>query len=186
MPDHHHHGLRASKVRARGSWSAAAADSVLLDFEDRQRRHIHLAGIGGLQFVLDLQQALLLRGGDALELDDGRLVEVVAATENLVEVRAADALALTRLAWHLGGRHVPVEITKSALRIRADHAIETMLEGLGARLRKIETAFEPEGGAYASNGHEHGHHGHEHHDHAHHDHEHHDHDHHGHDHHHHK
>ena len=176
MPNHDHHGLRATKVQGRGSWTSAATDTVLLDFEDRQQRHIHLVGVGGLHFILDLPTAVHLRGGDALVLDDGRLVEVVAATENLVEARAADAPALARLAWHLGGRHVPVEITKSALRIRADHAIETMLESLGAKLRKIETAFEPEGGAYASDGHAHDHHGHDHHGH----------DHHGHDHHHHK
>src|ERR1700751_2319251 len=128
-------------------------------------------------------------GGDAWVLEDGRLVEVVAAPEPLLEIRGRDPQHLVRLAWHLGNRHLPTQITERGLRIRRDHVIEEMLRGLGARLIEIEAPFDPEGGAYAGHAHpndahdhaghghsthEHGahHHGHDHyhaHDHHHHD-----------------
>ena len=134
---------------------------------------------------------LLARAGDGLALEDGRIVEVVAAPEPLAEIRCKDAIALARIAWHLGNRHLPVELTRRALRIRRDHVIEDMARGLGAEVVAIEGPFNPEGGAYAGpahGGHEHDHHhdhdhGHDHdhhHDHPHdhhHDHAHHDHDH---------
>jgi urease accessory protein len=104
----------------------------------------------------------------------------VAAPEPLAEIRASEPAALARIAWHLGNRHLPVELTRKALRIRRDPVIEEMARGLGAVVLGIEAPFNPEGGAYAKGGHDHGH---DHHEHGH-DHEHeHDHDHgHGHDH----
>ena len=90
----------------------------------------------------------MLRGGDGLRLEDGRVVEVVAEPEPLAEIRAADPLALTRVAWHFGNRHLPTEITPKALRIRRDPVIEAMAEGLGARVIALEAPFNPEGGAY--------------------------------------
>ena len=115
----------------------------------------------------------MLRMGDALELDDGSLVEVVVAPEPLIEVRGNDLTHLARLAWHLGDRHVPVQVLANRLRLRRDPALETMLGALGARLTAIEAPFDPEGGAYAQathdHGHDHHHHAHEHcgHDHSH-------------------
>lgn len=153
--------VRAIRVVTPGG--AACHDAVVLDFDDRHRRRLALKGTRGIAFLLDLPQAVLLRGGDVLELEDGRRIEVVAAPEPMVEVRAASVEALARLAWHLGNRHLPVEIRPNALRIRRDHVIEAMLEGLGARLRTIEAPFNPEGGAYASShatgtqAHDHGH-----------------------------
>ena len=120
-------------------------------------------------------------------LDDGSLVEVVAEPEPLIEARAADLPALARLAWHLGDRHVPVQMLERRLRLKRDPAIEALLASLGAKVVAIDAPFEPEGGAYAAAAgeHHHDHHGHEHHhhDHAHdhghdHDHDHHDHGHH--------
>lgn len=108
-----------------------------------------MTGTRGLAFLLDLEAAIALRGGDALVLEDGRLVEVVAAAEPLVEVRGVDPAHLLRLAWHLGNRHLPTQITGRGLRIRRDHVIEEMLRGLGARVTPIEAPFDPEGGAYA-------------------------------------
>jgi urease accessory protein len=109
-----------------------------------------------------------LRGGDALALEDGRLVEVVAAPEPLLEIRATDPLHLARVAWHLGNRHVPTQLLAKSLRIRRDHVLEEMLRGLGVRVIEIEAPFDPEGGAYASpSGHDHNHDSH-HHDHSHH------------------
>ena len=140
--------LRADKVIAAGQWSGAPADTVVLDFDDRYRRRVAMTGVGGLAFLLDLAEAAMLRGGDGLSLEDGRVVEVVAAPEPLAEIRAADGLALARVAWHLGNRHLPTEILPKALRIRRDPVIEAMAEGLGTRVISLEAPFNPEGGAY--------------------------------------
>jgi urease accessory protein len=108
-----------------------------------------MTGTRGLEFLLDLENAVALRGGDALVLDDGRLVEVVAAPEPLTEIRCNDPQHLVRVAWHLGNRHLPTQIMAKGLRIRRDHVIEAMVQGLGARVIEIEAPFDPEGGAYA-------------------------------------
>jgi urease accessory protein len=152
--------LRAFCVIAAGHWSGEPADSVVLDHDDRHRRRMTMKGTRGLEFLLDLDEAVLLRGGDGLKLDDGRVVEVVAAPEPLLEIRAADMAALVRVAWHLGNRHLPTELTRRALRIRRDPVIEEMARGLGATVVGIEAPFNPEGGAYAKGGqsaHDHGH-----------------------------
>ena len=141
--------LRADKVLPAGTWTGAPADSVVLDFDERYRRRFAMTGVGGLAFLLDLAEAAILRGGDGLKLDDGRIVEVVAAPEPLAEIRAADSLALCRLAWHLGNRHLPTELTPKAVRIRRDPVIEDMAKRLGARVIPVEAPFNPEGGAYA-------------------------------------
>jgi urease accessory protein len=167
--------IRATKVKPQHHWTEAPADTVVLDFDDRHRRRMAMTGTRGLEFLLDLEHALALRGGDALVLDDGRLIEVVAAPEPLVEIRGADPHHLIRVAWHLGNRHLPTQIMNKGLRIRRDHVIEAMVKGLGARVTEIEAPFDPEGGAYAEAGqspvHEgHAHEGHAHQEHAHHGH----------------
>ena len=139
---------RADKVIPAGHWSGAPADTVVLDFDQRHRRRVAMTGVGGLEFLLDLAEAAMLRGGDGLRLEDGRLVEVLAEPEPLAEIRAADPLALTRIAWHLGNRHLLTEMLPKALRIRRDPVIEAMAEGLGARVIALEAPFNPEGGAY--------------------------------------
>ncbi len=178
--------LRADKVLPAGDWTGTPIDSVVLDFDERYRRRFVMTGVGGLAFLLDLAEAAMLRGGDGLKLEDGRIVEVVAAPEPLAEIRAADPLALMRVAWHLGNRHLQTEMAAKALRVRRDPVIEDMVKGLGARVVPVEAPFNPEGGAYVQaearghehehgHAHEHGHHGHEHgdgHDHAPHDHDH--------------
>jgi len=182
--------IRATKVQGQHRWTQAAADTVVLDFDDRHRRRMAMTGTRGLEFLLDLENAVALRGGDALVLEDGRLIEVVAAPEPLVEIRGADPLHLVRVAWHLGNRHLPTQIMPKGLRIRRDHVIEAMVTGLGARIIEIEAPFDPEGGAYAAahahaedhHAHDHGGHDHSSHDHASHGHGHdHDHGHHKHD-----
>ncbi len=145
--------IRATAIRAQHRWTEAAADTVVLDFDDRHRRRMAMTGTRGLAFLLDLENAVTLRGGDALELDDGRLVEVIAAPEPLIEIRGSDPHHLIRLAWHLGNRHLPTQIMPKGLRIRRDHVIEAMVRGLGARVIEIEAPFDPEGGAYAGGGH---------------------------------
>ena len=146
---------RATQVRSPHRWNEPPADTIVLDFDDRHRRRMAMTGTRGLEFLLDLEHATVLRGGDALVLDDGRLVEVVAAPEPLIEIRGADPQHLVRIGWHLGNRHLPTQITARGLRIRRDHVIEAMVKGLGARVIEIEAPFDPEGGAYAEGGHAH-------------------------------
>ena len=166
--------MRAQSVLPAGGWSDEPADTVVLDFDERHRRRVAMTGVRGLAFLLDLPEAVTLRAGDGLRLDDARIVEVVAAPEPLLEIRAADAAALTRAAWHLGNRHLPTELLKKSLRIRRDPVIEEMVRGLGAQVVPIEAPFNPEGGAYVRGpaaSHDHDHHRHDdpdHHDHLHH------------------
>jgi urease accessory protein len=140
--------LHAHSVLPSGAWSGEPADSVVLDYDERYRRRVAMTGVRGLGFLLDLPEAVMLRAGDGLKLEDGRIVEVVAAPESLVEIRAADVAALTRIAWHLGNRHLPTELMRTSLRIRKDAVIEEMARGLGGAVVAIEAPFNPEGGAY--------------------------------------
>ena len=139
-----------------------AAGSLTLDFDARHRRRFRLIGDQGDDVLLDLPEAVAMAEGDGLQLDDGRWLKVQAALEDIVEVRHKDPIQLMRLAWHLGNRHLPTEIRDHVLLIRPDHVIEDMLRGLGADLQKVESAFQPEGGAYG-HGHHHKHHDGEHH-----------------------
>lgn len=154
--------IRATDVRAQGTWTGNAADTVVLAFDDRHRRRMAITATRGLEFLLDLPKAIALRGGDALVLEDGRLIEVVASPEPLVEIRADDPRQMMRIAWHLGNRHLPMQIVGRGLRIRRDHVIEDMLRGLGAKIVEIEAPFDPEGGAYAEAPAAHAEHGHDH------------------------
>jgi len=147
--------IRATHISPQHRWTQPPADTIVLDFDDRHRRRMAMTGTRGLEFLLDLENAVALRGGDALVLDDGRLIEVVAAPEPLVEIRGVDPHHLVRVAWHLGNRHLPTQIVGKGLRIRRDHVIEAMVKGLGARVIEIEAPFDPEGGAYAGSGHGH-------------------------------
>jgi urease accessory protein len=143
------------------------ADTVILDFAQRSGK-ARVTGAKGTALDIDLHEPARLRTDDLLLLDDGSLVEVVAAAEPLIEARAADLAGLARLAWHLGDRHVSVQVLANRIRARRDVAIEALLKSLGAKVILIEAPFEPEGGAYESShghGHNHAHdHGH-HHDH---------------------
>ncbi len=146
---------RAREIKPAGQWNeASAADCIALDAHERYRRRIVLTGEKGTTFLLDLPQATALHDGDGLLLDDGAIVRVAGRPEALVEVMAANAKDLARLAWHLGNRHVDVQIVGDRLRIRRDHVIEAMLCGLGARLTPIKATFAPEGGAYAHDHHD--------------------------------
>jgi urease accessory protein len=162
---------RATRHAPAGSWPHGdAVATVTLAFDDRHRRRIALTTDDGRPFVLDLGQAHALRAGDGLALEGGGWIAVVAAPEPLLEITARD---LVRVAWHLGNRHLPVQILDGSLRIRDDHVIAAMLRGLGAEVRPVSAPFDPEGGAYSGgdgqahghdhgNGHDHHHHGHDH------------------------
>lgn len=152
-------------------------DTLTLSHDRRHLRRAVLTSDAGLAILVDLPRAVVLSDGDRLVLDDGRHVAICAAAEPVVAITARDSHHLTRLAWHLGNRHLPTQIAADRLVIRRDHVIEAMLERLGATLTPMVAPFVPEGGAYghgATHGHEHGHehrHGHSHgHDHHHHHH----------------
>jgi urease accessory protein len=141
-------------------------DTVILGSEQRSARQVTVTGVKGTVIDIDLDMPVRLRTDDLLLLDDGTLVEVVAAPEPLIEARAADLAGLSRLAWHLGDRHIPVQVLPNRVRARREPAVETLLASLGAKVTMIDAPFEPEGGAYAlSQAHDHGAHGHMHHDH---------------------
>ncbi len=147
---------RAKSIMPRGQWSGEAADHVILNYEGRWRRRIAMIGEGGLEFLLDLPKAQLLRDGDGLKLDDNRIVEVRAQAEVVTSILCKDPHHLVRIAWHLGNRHLPTEILADSLRIRHDHVIEAMVIQLGAKVEHINVPFNPEGGAYG-HGHVEGH-----------------------------
>ncbi len=140
-------------------------DTVILDYSGRTTQKITVTGAKGHSIEIDLREPARLRTDDLLLLDDGSLVEVVAAPEPLIEARAGDVAGLSRLAWHLGDRHVLVQVLPNRIRVRREAAIEALLASLDAKVMAIEAPFEPEGGAYAlSHGHDHDHsHGHGHH-----------------------
>jgi len=146
----------AQILHRQGTWQAAPAGTMSRDYEGRFLRRKRLETDEGLPFVIDLKQTTSLDPGDALELGDGRLIEVIAAPEPLLQVTGPD---LARLAWHIGNRHTPCRIEADRLLIRDDPVIGHMLEHLGARLDKVTEPFTPEGGAYGHGrtlSHEHG------------------------------
>jgi urease accessory protein len=148
--------MRACVVLVAGRWDPQCQiDIVRLDFDARHRRRISLVTEGGREFLLDLPRTMRLRDGDGLVLEDGAIVRVRAEPEPLLEIRAHDAGALVRIAWHLGNRHLPVQLYRDRIRIRADHVIAEMIVGLGGEAEALEAPFEPEAGAYAGANHHH-------------------------------
>ncbi|MDT1063455.1 urease accessory protein UreE [Paracoccus sp. CPCC 101403] len=132
-----------------------ADDSVILDYEGRFLRRKRLLSGAGVSFLVDLAETVSLDPGDAFQLEDGRLIGILAAMEPCLRVEGT----LPRLAWHIGNRHTPCQIATDHLLIRADHVLEGMLKGLGALVTPTMAPFAPEGGAYGHGrtmGHDHG------------------------------
>jgi urease accessory protein len=149
--------LRSQTILPAGTWPQAdATDEVLIDFDRRHRRRILLKTEAGQDLLLDLPQAARLRDGDGLQLDSGPIVRVRARPEPLAEIHAHSDAELVRIAWHLGNRHLPVQLIRDKIRIRRDHVIEAMVEHLGGHVDIIDAPFDPEAGAYAG-GHSHSH-----------------------------
>jgi urease accessory protein len=148
---------RALAVKPADSWDRAqAVDRVVLDADERHRRRAVLKGERGTIFLLDLPRPVMLKDGDGLVLEDARVVQVVGRPEALVAITARSPEELARLAWHIGNRHIEMQLVGTELRIRRDHVLEDMLRRLGATLTPLEAAFDPEGGAYdGQNGHAH-------------------------------
>ncbi len=147
--------IRATSIiRSDAVDSDRIVDIITLDHGDRHRRRIMLNADGGTAFLLDLDKADVLEDGDAIRLESGWLVQVKAAPERLIEVKTDDPTELLMLAWHIGNRHVPAEITRGAIYIAYDHVVLDMLQGLGAKISTVERPFRPLRGAYHD--HEHG------------------------------
>ncbi|MFA6964792.1 urease accessory protein UreE [Bosea sp. (in: a-proteobacteria)] len=175
--------LRAtSVVRKAAVRPDRVVDTLTLDHDDRNRRRLALTADGGLGILLDLDKATALGDGDAVKLEDGRLVLIKAAPQSLLEIRAENPLRLMRVAWHIGNRHTPAEITADAIYIENDHVLAEMVRGQGCVMNAVNRPFQPERGAYDHDhancdhpSHDHGshsHHGHDHHNHDHHAHDH--------------
>jgi len=152
---------RATAVLSSGSWPAdAVVGEVTLAFDERHRRRLRMTDDAGEPFLLDLAKAVVLGDGDGLELDGEGYIRVRAAAEPVADIRTASAAQTARLAWHIGNRHTPVQVLgDGTLRIRDDHVLVAMLEGLGATVIRRVASFAPEAGAYAAagagNGHDH-------------------------------
>lgn len=158
---------RATTVLPAGSWDLEEADGLSvaeLTFDERYRRRVTLRDTKG-EFLLDLERPILLKDGDGLKLHDGSIILVKAADEKVADIHAHDPAETARIAWHIGNRHVPVQVLDDGtLRIRHDPVLVAMVEGLGAHVHVTKASFAPEAGAYAQKGgHDHGHH----HDHVH-------------------
>jgi urease accessory protein len=151
------------KVR-REAYRLEVRGRLELPFDARQKSRLRTHLASGEEAALMLPRGEVLRGGDLVVASDGRVVEVVAAAERVLHVECASATELARCAYHLGNRHIPVEVAKGFLRLAEDHVLEKMLAGLGAKLTHVTAPFEPEAGAYAGVLHQHDRerHGHEH------------------------
>lgn len=134
--------------------AASAAETLELPFDLRCKSRLRTQLVSGEEIGIFLPPGTILRGGARLEGNDGRIVEVIAAKEPLMEVRTDDPLLLARAAYHLGNRHVAVQVAGNSLRLQPDHVLRQMLVGLGLMVGDIEAPFEPEAGAY-SHGHQH-------------------------------
>ncbi len=162
--------IKAKLKTARHAYKLEVKGQLRLPFESRQKSRLRTKLVSGEEVALMLPRGEILRGGDLVVGSDGRVIEVLAEPEKLLHIES-DGLA--RVAYHLGNRHVPVQVGAGFLRIAADHVLEEMVKKLGATVSHVEAPFEPEAGAYAGG---HAHHEEEHeakiHDHHHHHHDH--------------
>ena len=161
--------LHCSKLIAQGQGLAAAllkrATTVELDWDVRQKSRFDTTDSAGRSLGVFLPRGTLVRGGDVLLAEDGSLVRVIAAAQEVLRITACSehgsAFDLTRAAYHLGNRHVPIELKPDHLKIEPDHVLAEMLRAMHMTVVTVHDAFEPEGGAYGSHGahggHSHGH-----------------------------
>lgn len=164
-----------SVVRKAAVKQDRVVETLTLDHHGRNTRHAALKGDGGQEILLDLDKPAALNDGDAVKLEDGGLVLIKAVAQKLIAITAENPLRLTRLAWHLGGRHVPAEVTADAIYVEHDAALAELVRGQGCTMSEVERPFQPEPEVHHHDhgdacGHDHGHHhhGHDHgHDHGH-------------------
>jgi urease accessory protein len=168
--------IKAKLKIPRTAYKLEVRGTLRLPFDLRQKSRLRTRLVSGEEVGLMLPRGEVLRGGDLVTASDGRVIEVLAEPEELLHIETRE---LAKVAYHLGNRHVPVEVGEGYLRIAQDHVLEEMVKKLGAKVKHVEAPFEPEAGAYAGGQHRHDEMGHggkihdHHHEHEHdHDHEH--------------
>ena len=144
-------------IHAEAASDTETCGRVELSYAEREKSRQRATLTSGEDIAIKVPRGLVMRGGDILESEDGRRITVVAAAESVSTVHANTARALTRVAYHLGNRHVWVEVGPSWLRYLHDHVLDEMVIGLGAKITHEQAPFEPEGGAYGGRGHSHAH-----------------------------
>lgn len=167
--------LQVSKCIPQGQGLASVllkrANTVELDWDVRQKSRFDATDSAGRHIGVFLPRGTVVRGGDVLVTEDGSLIQVIAAPQAVLKITPCanhgTPFDLIRAAYHLGNRHVPIELKPDHLKIEPDHVLADMLRAMHLIVNAVTEAFEPESGAYASGGHAHGGHGHDHHDHDH-------------------
>ena len=162
--------LKTSKLIPQGAGLASAllkrATALELDWDTRQKSRFEATDSAGRALGVFLPRGTVVRGGDVLVADDGSLVRVLAAPQAVLKIthctKHGTPYDLIRAAYHLGNRHVPIELKADHLKIEPDHVLADMLRAMHLIVHAVDEAFEPENGAYASGGHAHSGHGHEH------------------------
>lgn len=163
--------LNANKLMPQGGGLAAVllkrAATIELDWDVRQKSRFDTVDSQGRRIGVFLPRGTAVRGGDVLVAEDGSLIKVIAAPQPVLVIthctQHGTAFDLTRAAYHLGNRHVPIELQPDHLKIEPDHVLAAMLRSMHLIVREAEEAFEPEGGAYGDHGgahggsHDHGH-----------------------------
>jgi len=150
---------RATHIHRSGLWSQAdAVGTVTLALDQRHRRRFRMKDDDGQPFLLDLAETAMLGDGDGLVLDEGGILRVTAADEQVCDIIAQSPVHMARLVWHIGNRHTPVQVVDDiTLRILDDHVLVHMLQGLGATALRRTAPFVPEPGAYSLTGSGHSH-----------------------------
>jgi urease accessory protein len=146
--------IKAKLKIPRGAYRLEVKGVLKLPFDARQKSRLRTQLVSGEEVALVLPRGDILRGGDLVVASDGRVIEIVAEAEAVLHVTCKTFEDVTRAAYHLGNRHVPVQVGEGFLRIAADHVLEEMLQGLGASIDSLQAPFEPEAGAYGG-GHRH-------------------------------
>ena len=150
------------------------ACTVTLDWDTRQKSRFDAADSSGRALGVFLPRGTVVRGGDVLVAEDGSLIVVLAAPQKVLRIVASNpsaaAFDLMRAAYHLGNRHIPIELHAEHLKIEPDHVLADLMQSMGMQVQEVQEAFEPEGGAYGDSAllsHDHGHGPHHHHSHSH-------------------
>jgi len=136
----------------RSAYKVDVKGQLKLPFDSRQKSRLRTKLVSGEEVGLILPRGEILRGGDLVTASDGRVIEIIAEPEKLLHIETRD---LAKIAYHLGNRHVPVQVGADFLRITEDHVLEEMVKKLGATVSHVEASFEPEAGAYAGGHHQH-------------------------------
>jgi urease accessory protein len=137
-------------IKPNAAYDVKVRGQLRMTFDRRQKSRQLATLVNGETVAIVLERGMVLRGGDWVVASDGRVIEVLAETEKVLHVECDTPQSLARVAYHLGNRHVPVQVGDGWLRLAADHVLEEMVKGLGARVSELEAPFEPEAGAYGA------------------------------------